>query len=290
MNTVPIQLASKIGRQSIIDTAKLAGIRTQILSVPSMPLGTNEVTVLDLTTAYATFANGGKAVSPYAVLEIRRPNGDLLFDRAKNVPPAPQIFDPINVADLNYMLNQVITQGTGRRAQLGFTPQAGKTGTTQDYRDAWFMGFTAQYVTGVWFGNDDYSPMKKITGGNLPAMAWKQYMEKALETQVAEPLPGVPLDNSYAAFVARRESEGQKLPAALADDSGRPRSTTRAAPKVATVATPPPQVRVQQQQAAPVANVFQRMFGNIFGNRNAQPAPVPQQRGGSNFQSRYGTN
>ena len=99
------------------------------------------------------------------------------------------------------MLNNVVVAGTGRRAQLGFTPQAGKTGTTSSYRDAWFVGYTAHYVTGVWFGNDDFRPTARVTGGSLPAMTWHAYMSKALETKVAAPLPGVPLEGQYAAYV-----------------------------------------------------------------------------------------
>ncbi|WP_137389941.1 transglycosylase domain-containing protein [Rhodoligotrophos defluvii] len=281
LNTIPVQISLKIGRKPIIEVAQKAGITSPILSVASLPLGTNEVTVMELTTAYATFANGGKAVTPYTVLEIRRPNGDLLYSRAKDAPPAPQVFDPVNVADLNYMLNQVITQGTGRRAQLGFTPQAGKTGTTQDYRDAWFMGFTAQYVTGVWFGNDDYSPMDKVTGGSIPATAWKMFMDKALETQVAAPLPGIPLDNSYAAYVARRESQGQKLPPVVASGS---RTSKRGGSAVAAVQPRTSGARQQRQMLPPVqeaaprpqpTNVFQRIFGGLFGGRQQQRAAPP---------------
>ena len=110
---------------------------------------------------------------PYTVLEIRRPNGDLLYSRERNVPPLHQTLPPEKIAELNYMLSSVVVNGTGRRALLGFTPQAGKTGTNQAYRDAWFVGYTAYNVTGVWFGNDDFSEMKRMTGGTLPAMTWK---------------------------------------------------------------------------------------------------------------------
>ena len=291
LNTIPVQLAMKIGRKPIVDVATAAGIKTPILAVASMPLGTNEVTVLDMTTAYATFANGGKQVTPYTVLEIRRPNGDVLYSRAKDAPQPKQIFDEIHIADLNYMMNQVVTQGTGRNALLGFTPQAGKTGTTQDYRDAWFVGYTAQYVTAVWFGNDDYSPTKKITGGNLPAIAWKAFMEKALETQIAAPLPGVPLDNSYAAYVARRESQGQKLPPSLAEQKPKtPKRTVASAQQQQLAPPPPPQQQPQQ------TNVLQRIFGGLFGgNRQRAAAPPPQQqqpqaRGGGLFPGRFNQN
>ncbi len=201
INTIAVQLGQRVGIQRIIDVAHQVGLQAELRSNASMPLGTNEVTVLDLTGAYATFANGGRQSTPYAVLEIARPNGEIIYSREQNGPRPRQVVDPALISDLNYMLNQVVLSGTGRRAQLGFTPQAGKTGTTSSYRDAWFMGYTAHYVTGVWFGNDDYTPTARVTGGNLPAMTWHQYMEVALETKVAAPLLGVPLEGQYAAYV-----------------------------------------------------------------------------------------
>ena len=201
INTIPVQLAQKYGTRRIIKVARAAGLQSDLRPNPSMPLGTNEVTVMDITGAYATFANGGKIVRPYAVLEIARPNGEVLYNRATNAPRQRQTVKPSLINDLNSMLNQVVVNGTGKRAQLGFTPQAGKTGTTQGYRDAWFVGYTAHYVTGVWYGNDDYTPTRRLTGGNLPAMTWQTYMAKALETKVAAPLPGITLDGRYAAYV-----------------------------------------------------------------------------------------
>ena len=201
INSIPVQLAQKFGTRKIIKVARAAGLQANLRPNPSMPLGTNEVTVLDITGAYATFANGGKRIRPYAVLEIARPNGEVLYNREQNAPRQRQTVNRSLINNLNTMLNQVVLNGTGKRAQLGFTPQAGKTGTTQGYRDAWFVGYTAHYVTGVWFGNDDYTPTRRLTGGNLPAMTWQAYMSKALETKVASPLPGVALDGQYAAYV-----------------------------------------------------------------------------------------
>ncbi|MGI9415821.1 MAG: transglycosylase domain-containing protein [Hyphomicrobiales bacterium] len=201
INSIPVQIAQKVGTRKIIQVAHKVGLQSDLRPNPSMPLGTNEVTVMDLTAAYATFASGGRLARPYAVLEIARPNGEVLYNREQNAPRRRQVVNQSLISDLNYMLNQVVLSGTGRRAQLGFTPQAGKTGTTQGYRDAWFVGYTAHYVTGVWFGNDDYTPTRRLTGGNLPAMTWHAYMSKALETKVAAPLVGVPLDGQYAAYV-----------------------------------------------------------------------------------------
>ncbi len=201
INTIAVQLGHRVGIRRVIDVAHQVGLEADLRANASMPLGTNEVTVMDLTGAYATFAAGGLLTKPYAVLEIARPNGEVLYSREQNAPRPRQVVDPELIRDLNFMLNQVVLSGTGRRAQLGFTPQAGKTGTTSSYRDAWFVGYTAHYVTGVWYGNDNFRPMRRVTGGNLPAMTWHKYMVKALETKVAEPLPGVPLEGRYAAYI-----------------------------------------------------------------------------------------
>jgi penicillin-binding protein 1A len=215
-NSVPVHLMKDIGRQAILDVARSAGLQSKLLPVPSLPLGSNEVTLLDLTTAYASFANGGKAVRPYTVLEIRRPNGDLLYSREQNIPPLHQTLPAEKVAELNQMLSSVVTNGTGRRALLGFTPQAGKTGTNQAYRDAWFIGFTGYNVTGVWFGNDDFSEMKRMTGGTLPAMTWRRYMLEASVNKVAEALPGVPVDESHVSYIAQNQGTDQLPPGASA--------------------------------------------------------------------------
>lgn len=206
-NTVPVRIMTQIGRAPIIETAKRVGIQSNLLSVPSLPLGTNEVTVLDLTTGYATFANGGKLAQPYTVLEMRRPNGEVIYERSRNSTPTEQVVPEEKISELNYMLSKVVAEGTGRRAKLGFTPQAGKTGTTQAYRDAWFVGYTAHYVTGVWYGNDDFTPTQRATGGSLPAMTWQRLMSEALKTKTALALPGIPLDGSYAKYIAEKSGE-----------------------------------------------------------------------------------
>ena len=192
-NTVPVHLMKRIGRKSIIDAAHAAGIRSNLLSVPSLPLGTNEVTVLDLTTGYATLANGGILSKPHTVLEMRRPNGDVIYSRASNAALSERVIAEDKISQLNFMLNKVVMTGTGRRAQLGFTPQAGKTGTTQNYRDAWFVGFTAHYVTGVWYGNDDFTPTNRATGGSFASYyVAKIYVECAQNKGLRQGCPAFP--------------------------------------------------------------------------------------------------
>ncbi len=169
-NSVPVRLSMDFGRPKIIETARKVGLKAELETWPPMVLGTSAMTLFDITTAYGTFATGGVVLKPYTVLEIRRPNGDVIYSRAKEPPEERvQAVPEEKIAELNHMMNAVVESGTGRRALLGFTPQAGKTGTNQSYRDAWFIGFTAHYVTGVWYGNDDFTPMNKVTGGLIPA-------------------------------------------------------------------------------------------------------------------------
>jgi penicillin-binding protein 1A len=201
-NSIPVKLSLDFGRKAIIETAHKVGIQAELETWPPMVLGTSAMTLLDLTTGYATFAQGGVVTKPYTIVEIRRPNGEVIYSRAQDNIPRIQAVPEEKVAELNHMMNAVVESGTGTRAFLGFTPQAGKTGTNQSYRDAWFIGFTAHYVTGVWFGNDDFTEMKKVTGGLLPAQTWKEVMLQAEQTQVAAALPGVPLDVRYARYAA----------------------------------------------------------------------------------------
>ena len=201
-NSIPVKIMIEFGRKSILDAAHEAGIQTELENWAPTVLGASAITLLDITTGYATFAAGGLMAEPYAVLEIKRPNGDILYERAKQAPPRIRSFPEEKVAELNEMLAAVVTNGTGRRAFLGYAPQAGKTGTNQAYRDAWYIGFTGHYVTGVWFGNDDFTEMNEMTGGTLPAMTWKKIMDVAEESKAEVGLPGVPLTEEYAIWVA----------------------------------------------------------------------------------------
>ena len=174
-NLATVDLAEKVGRKSIIANAKRMGITTPLVNDATLSLGTSEVKVLDMAAAYASLANGGYAVWPYGILEIFSRDG---YERYMRQPDEPRrILDGDAVLQMNSMLEDVINRGTGRRAQLPFYA-AGKTGTSQDYRDAWFVGFTGKYVCAVWVGNDDNTPMKGITGGTLPAEIWRRVMEK----------------------------------------------------------------------------------------------------------------
>lgn len=176
LNLATVNLAESLKKNKIIKNAKRMGITTPIQNTPSLALGTFEVKVLDMATAYTTIANGGFAVWPYAIKEVYSNDGYQLYQR--NASDPKRILNKNDVKDLTAMLEEVVKSGTGKRAKLsGFS--AGKTGTSQDNRDAWFVGFNDKYVTAVWLGNDDSSPMKGVSGSNLPADIWKKVMSNA---------------------------------------------------------------------------------------------------------------
>ena len=186
INTVAVQVSEEVGRDKVIDAAHRLGISTQMESVPSIALGATEVTLLELTNAYAHLAAGGAIVYPYAIVEIQTSKGRTLYKReGKNSGMA---IGSNVVGMMNEMLMSVVQNGTGRGGAIG-RPAAGKTGTTSDYKDAWFVGYTPDLVTGVWVGNDDNTPMKKVTGGTLPAPIWRGFMRDALANTPASSLP-----------------------------------------------------------------------------------------------------
>lgn len=176
INTIAVRVLQKAGVSRVVETARALGITSDMDPDLSLALGTNSVSPLEMTGVYAALATGGRAVMPYAIKEIRSREGRVLY--ARDEVNLPATVDPQDVAVLTDMMQDVVRYGTGKRATLD-RPVAGKTGTSSDYRDAWFLGFTGNYVTGVWMGNDDNSPMKKVTGGNLPAQLWHDFMVDA---------------------------------------------------------------------------------------------------------------
>jgi penicillin-binding protein 1A len=177
INTVAVRVLQRAGVANVIETAKDLGVTSPLERDAALALGASEVTPLELAAVYASLASGGKAITPYAIKEIDSRSGQVLY-RHNDVTP-PQVVDAEAVATLTGMMEDVLTSGTGKGAKLGSRPAAGKTGTTSDYRDAWFAGFTADYTTVVWMGNDDNSSTKKVTGGSLPATLWREYMVEA---------------------------------------------------------------------------------------------------------------
>ncbi len=189
INTVAVQVGEKAGLERVVETARRLGLTTDLKAEPSLTLGAGEVSLIELTAAYGVFANGGAGVWPYGIEEIRDSRGRVLYRRAGSGPG--RVVDPLYVAAMNDMLSEVITSGTGRAAALS-RPAAGKTGTSQNFRDAWFVGYSADLVAGVWMGNDDASPMRGVTGGGLPAKLWRDFMAAAHQGTPPRPLPGLP--------------------------------------------------------------------------------------------------
>ena len=169
----------------LLQNAHRLGISSELNRDLSLALGTADVTLMELTAAYAAFASGGQGAWPYAIVEVRDKSGTVLYRRQGSGPG--EVIQPGIAGEMNQLLAGVIDHGTGKAAQIG-RPVAGKTGTTQDYRDAWFEGFTADLVTGVWFGNDDNTPMNNVTGGTLPARTWHDFMAEATKGQAVRPV------------------------------------------------------------------------------------------------------
>ena len=186
VNTIAVQVAQRAGIRNVISVAHRLGISSELPAEMSLALGTAEVNLLELVASYAPFANGGSGVWPHGIAEIRDSAGKVVFRRAGSGPG--QVASPEFAAAISGMLSAVIDHGTGKSAVLP-RPAAGKTGTTQDYRDAWFIGYTADLVAGVWLGNDDNSPMNKVTGGSLPAQAWRRFMLAATKPMPVRALP-----------------------------------------------------------------------------------------------------
>jgi penicillin-binding protein 1A len=192
LNTVSVRLTLEESPDAVIRTAYRLGIASQLEANASIALGTSEVTPLELVSAYATFANGGFAISPHVVERIRGADGKTLYDRSQD--SLGRIVDARYVAMMNTMMHETLISGTARGANLPGWQAAGKTGTTEDFRDAWFIGYTSHLVTGVWLGNDDNSPTKKAVGGGLPVDIWSRFMRTAHQGIAPTPLLG--LDNS----------------------------------------------------------------------------------------------
>jgi penicillin-binding protein 1A len=196
LNTVSVRLTKEFSPINVIRTAHRLGIASHLEPNASISLGTSEVSVLELTGAYAPFANGGLAIVPHVIDRITTGNGKLLYSRHDQ--SAGRIIDARYVAMMNEMMQQTLTIGTARRAALPGWPAAGKTGTSQDFRDAWFVGYTAHLVTGVWLGNDDGTPTKHVTGGGMPVEIWNRFMRGAHQGIPVASLPGAPAGNLFS--------------------------------------------------------------------------------------------
>ena len=188
LNTVAVRLGLEVGPKAVVAVAHRLGITSDLDPVPSIALGSSEVTPLEMVSAYAAFANGGVGVQPHVISRVRTAGGKQLY--ARRNASFGRVIDPQYVAMMNQMMQETLLTGTARKAELPGWQAAGKTGTSQDWRDAWFVGYTSYLVAGVWLGNDDGSPTKKVSGGNLPVEIWSRFMKSAHE---GVPVAGLPL-------------------------------------------------------------------------------------------------
>jgi len=207
INTIAAKLAVSVGPANVAATAQRLGIASPLGHDASLALGTSEVTPLELTAAFVPFANGGNAVAPYVVKRVTTRDGKVLYERKGD--GLGQVVSDEALGEMNQLFRAVLRQGTGTKAQFGAFDIGGKTGTSQDYRDAWFVGFTPYLTAGVWLGNDDNSPTKQVTGGSLPAIIWRDVMEPAHAGLSPLPLPGTPEQQQPAiTTVAQTDAEG----------------------------------------------------------------------------------
>ncbi|MFD0936888.1 transglycosylase domain-containing protein, partial [Methylobacterium trifolii] len=189
LNTVAVRLGQEVGPKAVVQTAQRLGITSALQANGSIALGTSEVTPLEMVGAYGAFANGGTGVIPYVVTTVKTGGGKLLYKRGEG--GLGRVIDANAVGMMNAMMHETFVIGTAKKGDIPGWDLAGKTGTSQDFRDAWFIGYSGSLVTGIWLGNDDGEPTKKASGGNLPLEIWKTYMGVALKGQTPVPLPGL---------------------------------------------------------------------------------------------------
>lgn len=188
LNTVAVKLNVEVGPKVVARTAQRLGIHSPLKANESLALGTSEVSPMEMATAYAAFANGGTGVIPHAILEVKGTDGKVIYRRQPQ--NLGQVADGRVIGMLNRMMRETLVTGTAKRSDIPGYAAGGKTGTTQDYRDAWFVGYTADLVAAVWVGNDDGELMKKVTGSGLPAEVWADFMRNAQKGLPSRPLPG----------------------------------------------------------------------------------------------------
>jgi len=190
INTVAARLANEVGTANVAATARRLGINSKIQLDPSMALGAVEVNPLEMAQAYAPFSNGGFSARGYAIERIRTAGGQVLYDHGVEKRSRAEVIGSPALQYMNQMMRQVVISGTGTAARVPGYDLAGKTGTTSDYRDAWFVGYTGGFVTAVWVGRDNNRPMKGVTGGNVPATIWRDFMTAALPRLKTQGIPG----------------------------------------------------------------------------------------------------
>jgi penicillin-binding protein 1A len=210
LNTVAVRLGMEVGPKRVVQVARRLGISSALQPNASIALGTSEVSPIELVGAYAAFANGGLGVVPYIIAEVQGPGGKPIYRRTEG--GLGRVIDSSAVAMMNGMMRETLLTGTARKAEIPGWEAAGKTGTSQDFRDAWFVGYTGNLVAGVWLGNDDGTPTKKVSGGGLPVEVWSRFMKSALQGTPPVALPGSPGVRVASAAGARSRSAAAAQP------------------------------------------------------------------------------
>jgi penicillin-binding protein 1A len=259
LNTVAVRLGLEAGPKVVAQTAHRLGIASDLQANASLALGTSEVTPLELVAAYAAFANGGIGVQPHVISRVRRADGKPLYQR--KAASFGRLIDPTHVAMMNTMLTETLATGTARKAELPGWQAAGKTGTSQDFRDAWFVGYTSYLIAGVWLGNDDNSPTKKVSGGNLPVEIWSRFMKSAHIGVPPAPLPlglwheAAPVDAAVttAELPIRDPATGQASP--------HPPAAAVRNPAAGTAGDLMPPARIPAAKSTTPSGFFSRLFG-----------------------------
>lgn len=247
-NSIAAVLAHEVGPSAIVETAWRMGIESDLQPNLSISLGTSEVTPLELTAAFVPFSTGGIRPDIHFVERVTTIDGEVLYQRPASA--GTQVARPETIGMMNYMMAETVGTGTGRNADFGW-PAAGKTGTSQNSRDAWFVGYTAELTTGVWFGNDDGKPMKNITGGQLPAKAWKIFMEGAHDGVPVASLPGRWTPGTF-----------ERIEDLLASDRGIPQQASYPAGDTTGSIAPPAGVgQEQQQRSGPIGSIMDIIMG-----------------------------
>jgi penicillin-binding protein 1A len=220
LNTVSVRLTLEFGPAAVAKTAYRLGIASKLEPNPSLALGTSEVSLIELVSAYAPFANGGSAIAAHVVERVRTVAGKTLYTRV--APNFGRVVEARYVGMMNAMMHETLTSGTAHSAQLAGWPAAGKTGTSQEFRDAWFIGYTSHLVTGIWLGNDDSSATRKATGGGLPVEIWSRFMKPAHQSVPVAALPELDTGGFSIATILSQGGGAPIPPAPIGVSSGAP--------------------------------------------------------------------
>src|SRR5690606_22446611 len=192
LNTVPVRLAKDhLGIPSIIEKTRAMGVESELNGHKTMVLGTSGMTVMDQATGYLALADGGFVGLRHGITQLTTHSGTVVYDFSRDAPPPQRAVTEEAVAAMNSIMVQIPETGTARRAALPGIRSAGKTGTTQAYRDAWYVGYTGNYTAAVWLGNDDFTSTRNMTGGSVPAMVWQRLMAYAHQNVELRPIPGI---------------------------------------------------------------------------------------------------